>query len=252
MTITRSDQKRLGASLAILGTILEDRGETAWDRFAGWQDNGPNRPAGDAPDEVCTCGHSIDSHDGLCLATGDERPCWCTEFTPAAKGTGPEDRSTQRKQASRAAEHFAEHRADLNELDRLVQRMLRRIDIACPPNLSQIQNRRDRLAEPVTPADAAIEGMCKSCWRDSEYRQEIETNSKGLRYYKDYCRWCGGAKAEYGIEPPLEILRLHHETPPRRISPEDFQAAVDKVLAASQSSKKKGKKKKGKSGWKAA
>jgi hypothetical protein len=59
-------------------------------------------------------------------------------------------------------------------------------------------------------ADVAAAGWCKSCYRDGQYMQPIETNRDGLRYYKDHCRWCGSFKAEWGIEPPVPLLELRH------------------------------------------
>lgn len=255
MTVTRSDLPRLGASLGVLGTLLEMEGQDAWDKFAGWTEGPRSAPAA-AGDEVCRCGHSVETHDpriGICLyvgeVAGEQWTCSCVLFGAAPQGSGVEDRKTEAKQRARAAEHFAENRADLEQLDRLVQRITRRHDVAFPPNLSRIQNRRARENAPMTPAEAAIEGFCASCWRNEGHRKEIDRDKNDLKFYRDYCRWCGSMKAEYGIEPPLDMLKLHHDD--KRITPEVFAAAVEKITAKT-NKQSKGKKKKQRKGWVAA
>ena len=204
MSISRSDQPRLGASCGVLGTVLEARGETAWDVMSGWE-FGPRK----APQ------------------TG--------ERGGGGGEAGQEDRKDEAIQRARAARHFREHRADLTALDELVQRILRRIDVACPPNPEEVKNRSGDL-DPVTPADVAIAGYCSSCWRNDQQMVLIEVNKHSLRYYRDYCRWCGSLKATYGIEPPLEMLKLHHAG--RRISEKDMEAAVKAAVDAQPKSKK--------------
>lgn len=201
---SRSDLPRLGASCGVLGTVLEDRGQTAWDRQDGWQ-HGPRK----APEQ------------GIRGGGGGE--------------AGAEERKDEAIQRARAARHFQEFRADLKLLDEVTQRVLRRIDVACPPNPEEVKNRSGDL-DPVTPADVAIAGYCASCWRNDQQMVLIEVNKHSLRYYRDYCRWCGGLKATYGIEPPLEMLKLHHAG--RRISEKDMEAAVKAVLDAQPKSKK--------------
>lgn len=196
---SRSDIPRLGASCSVLGTLLEDRGQNAWDVMFGWQ-HGPRK----APSR------------GEVGGGGGE--------------SAAEDRKLEERQRQRAAEMFAEYQADLNLLDAVVQRLMRRVDVAHPPNISEVANRRTEQLDPVTAADAAAAGWCASCWRDDQHLTVIETNKHSLRYFRDYCRWCGGVKSAYGIEPPLSMLKLHHEG--RRIAEKDMAAAVQAVLDA--------------------
>ena len=238
MTI-RSDIPRLGASLGVLGTILEHRGIEADLRMEGWQ-LGPRKAPAAATDDVCSCGHSVESHDGICLIVGDERPCWCTGFTAAPKGTQVVDRQTEEKQRARAAEHFQEHRADLAALDALVQRITRRMDIACPPNPEEMKNRRTGEYEPWTPAEVELAGWCSSCWRHEQTFTPIYVDPKGMRRWKGSCSWCGPIRAQHKIDPPLSLLEKHLEG--RNISAQEYDEAIEKAKPQPAKSKKKGKK----------
>lgn len=203
---SRNDLPRLGASLGVLGTILERDGQTAWDRMDGWQ-HGPRK----AP-EI-----------GVRGGGGGE--------------AGAEDRKDEAIQRAMAARHFQAFRGDLNQIDELVQSILRRIDVACPPNPEDVKNRRTGDLDPVTSADVAVAGWCASCWRNDQQMVVIEVHKRsGLRYFRDYCRWCGGVKSTYGIEPPLEMLKLHHAG--RRINVTDLEAAVKAIIDAQPKSKK--------------
>lgn len=205
----RADLPRLGASLGVLGTLLERDGQTAWDRMDGWQ-HGPRK----APQ------------------TG--------ERGGGGGEAGAEDRKDEAIQRARAARHFQEFRADLAALDRLVTSLLRRIDVACPPNPAEMKNRTGEL-EPVTPADVAAAGWCSSCWRNDQQMVVREKAKKsGLYYSPTLCRWCMDVKRTYGVEPPLEMLKLHHAG--RRIS----VAAMEEAIAAIQPKKKSKKARKGK------
>lgn len=210
---TRSDLPRLGASLGVLGTLLEHKGQDVWDRLDGWQ-FGPRK----APQAGERGGGGGES--------------------------GQEDRKDEAIQRARAARHFQEFRTDLAALDKLAQTLLRRIDVACPPHPDEVKNRKTNDLDPVTPADVAAAGWCASCWRNDQQMVAIEVHRRtSLRYFRDYCRWCGGVKSTYGIEPPLEILKLHHAG--RRINVADLEAAVKAVIDSQPKSKKakrKGKK----------
>lgn len=215
---SRSDLPRLGAALGTLGTLLEDpsRGQAAYDRMQGWQ-HGP-RSAPKAGERGGGGGEAA-----------------------------AEDRKAEEKQRQRAAEHFAEFRADLDALERLTYAVLRRVDVACPPNLSELKNRRTEDLDPMTPADAAVAGWCASCWRNDQQMVPIETNKKtGLRYHTSMCRWCGGVCSTYKVDmPPLEIVKLRHAG--HRISVSQMEEAIAKATKAKQSKgKTKGKGKKGK------
>lgn len=203
---TRADLPRLGASLGVLGTLLEGIGQDAWDRMDGWQ-HGPRK----APQ------------------TG--------ERGGGGGESGEEDRKDEAVQRARAARHFQEFRSDLAELDELCQKLLRRIDVACPPNPEDVKNRRTGDLDPITSADVAAAGWCQSCWRNDQQMVVIETHKRtGLRYFRDLCRWCGGVKSTYGIEPPLEILKLHHAG--RRVNVADLEAAVKAIIDAQPKTKK--------------
>lgn len=62
----------------------------------------------------------------------------------------------------------------------------------------------------LVDADVVAAGYCQSCYRDDRYLEPIQTNRAGQRYYKAHCRWCGGFKADHGIEPPLALVVLKH------------------------------------------
>ncbi len=207
---SRSDLPRLAASLGVLGTVLEHQGQLAWDRMDGWT-HGPRK----APQA------------GERGGGGGE--------------AGQEDRKDESIQRARAARHFQEHQADLKLLDELTQRVLRRIDVACPPNTEEVKNRRTGDLDPVTPADVAAAGYCRSCWRNDQQMVVREKSKSGLYVSATLCRWCLDVKRTYGIEPPLDVLKLHHAG--RRIS---VTAMEEAVTAATPKPSAKGKKRKGK------
>lgn len=63
----------------------------------------------------------------------------------------------------------------------------------------------------MTAAELVDAGWCKSCYRDDQFLRLIDTRrDTGQRYYRDYCRWCGGFRNDHGIEPPLAVLRVRH------------------------------------------
>jgi hypothetical protein len=77
-----------------------------------------------------------------------------------------------------------------------------------------------------TPAQAAIEGWCRSCFRDHGYLEPIAMRPDGNRKYRDYCNWCGGFKGEYGIEPPEQLVEARHRG--QRITQPHVAAALAK------------------------
>ena len=254
---SRSDLPRLGASLGLWGTLLERDGQTAHDRMYGWQ-FGPRKAPALAADDVCRCGHSIESHvDGhdVCRFSTDdlnepsasgtpEFLCWCERFEAAPQGAPSEDRKTEQKQRARAAEHFDEWMADLNALDDLAQRLLRKIDIAVPPNPEEVKNRRTGEFEPWTPAEVVAAGWCAPCWSADQTFTAIPLDRKGHKRYRDACGFCGPFRAAHGIDPPAELLELRHAG--RNLSQQVVDDAVSRAKAKQQPKGKKGKRKKGK------
>lgn len=248
---SRSDLPRLGASLGLLGTVLERDGQLAWDRMHGWT-FGPRKAPAVAGDDVCTCGHSVESHvdghdvcsfstDDLNERTPDGMPmllCSCVRFTAAPRGAQSEDRATEEKQRARAAEHFGEYLADLAAVDELVQRLLRKIDIAVPPNPEEVKNRRTGEFEPWTPAEIVAAGWCSNCWLACQAWSPIPTDKRGYKRWKDRCGWCGPFRASHGIDAPKELVVKHHDG--RNLSAAEVEEAVEK---AKQSQAPKGKKK---------
>lgn len=210
---SRSDLPRLGASLGLLGTILERDGQTAWDRMFGWT-FGPRK----APQRG--------------------------EVGGGAGEAGALDRAEEQKQRARAAKHFEEFRADLNTVDELVQTLLRRIDVAVPPNPEDQKNRRTGDYEPWTAAEVSAAGWCVPCWQADQTFTPIPLDRKGYKRWKEACGFCGPFLSAHGIYPPAELLSLHHEG--RNLSQQVVEEAVSKAKAKQQQTQSKGKSKKAK------
>lgn len=205
----RSDLPRLGASLGLLGTLVERDGQTAYDRMAGWE-FGPRK----APQSGETGGGGGEA--------------------------AAEDRKDEAAQRRRAAIHFREFRADLAELDRLVQRTLRRIDIACPPLEEEYKNRRTGELDPWSEAEIVAAGWCRTCWLADQTWTVIPLDRKGFKRYRDACSFCGAFRAAHGIDPPKELLVKHNQG--RNLS----EAEVNEAVKRAKKSKKGKRGKKGK------
>ncbi len=209
---SRADLPRLAASLGVLGTELESKGHDVWDRLGGWQPGPQPAPS-----------------TGVRGGGGSE--------------TAAEDRRAEAAQARRAGKHLEEFRMDLAALDMLVQSLNKRIDLACPPDITELRNRRTGEMEFVeTAGDIAAAGYCTSCWRnDKQLVVREKAKKSGLYYSPTLCRWCADVKRTYNVEPPLEVLKLHHAG--RRIS---VQAMTEAIEAATPKKNKSKKKRKGK------
>lgn len=240
---SRADIPRLAGSLGVLGTVLEQHGQQAFDVMAGWTP-GPTKAPAQAPDDVCKCGHSIESHidgGGLCTyeLVDEDWVCSCTVFAAAPQGSASEDRKDEAIQRSLAAKRFQQYRVRLSELDALVQGLLRDVDIACPPNPEEMKNRATGDFEPWTEAEIVLAGWCATCWNACQAWSPIPTDSKGFKRWHDRCGWCGSFRATHGIDPPKELLVKHNEG--RNLSAGEVDEAVKKAKAAA-SPKKKGRK----------
>lgn len=205
---TRADIPRLAGSLGVLGTVLEANGQRAWDVTQGWQ-FGPRK----APSRGETGGGGGEA--------------------------AAEDRKAEQKMRQRAAEHHAELRTDLAALDALVQSLLRRIDIAVPPNPEDVKNRRTGDFEPWTEAEIVLAGWCATCWLSCQAFSPIPTDRNGHKRYRSSCGWCGSFKSAHGIDPPKELVAKHNEG--RNITEAEVADAVKKARGTKS---KKGKRRK--------
>lgn len=208
---SRADLPRLAGSLGVLGTVLEQHGQTAFDRMDGWQ-HGPRK----APER------------GERGGGGGE--------------AGQEDRKDEAIQRALAAKRFQQYRLRLGQLDTLVQDILRDVDIACPPNPEEMKNRHTGEYEPWTPAEVELAGWCSSCWRHEQTFTAIYTDPKGMRRWKGSCSWCGPIRSQHKIDPPMDLLVKHLAN--KNIAPEEYEAAITKAKQIAQPKKKgrKGKK----------
>lgn len=212
---SRSDLPRLAGSLSVLGTTLEHHGLTAWDTMQGWEE-GPRK----AP------------------VTGERGG-------GIAEGAEAEDRKDEAAQRRRAGKHHREFRADLAELDALVQRVLRKIDVAVPPNPAELKNRSTGTFEqPWTPAEVEIAGWCSSCWRHEQTFTPIYVDPRGMRRWAGSCSWCGPVRAQHKIDPPLDLVAKHLAG--KNIGQAEFDEAMARALLAHAPKPKGRKKRKGK------
>lgn len=211
---SRSDLRRLAASLSVLGTELEAKGTDAWDRLEGWE-QGPN---------------------------GDPMA-----WTRGGGGTeqDAQDRRDEARQARRASQQFEEWRSDLESLDKTAQRVFRRLDMACPPDVSELRNRRTGEFDPETATDMLAAGWCPNCWAAGVGSVPLSpVEGKGqVRRYTDRCRPCGDFRKAEGIDKPKAIVVAHAEG--RRLSVDEVNRLVEVAKAAAAPPKKKGKRKKG-------
>lgn len=108
----------------------------------------------------------------------------------------------------------------LDDLDRATARVRRLVDVLLPPQpgtqLVQCETcgapthrprKRDRRA---TELDVAIEGWCRSCYRDDQRLVPIDTDRRGSRHYNDVCSWCGRFRVAHRQLPPVAVIRYRH------------------------------------------
>jgi hypothetical protein len=108
----------------------------------------------------------------------------------------------------------------LHDLDLATARVRRLIDVLLPPQPgtqpaqcdtcgapTHQPRRRDRRA---TGLDVAIDGWCRSCYRDDQRLTPIDTDRRGHRRYHDVCAWCGRFRAEHKQLPPVTVIRYRH------------------------------------------
>jgi hypothetical protein len=250
---SRADLKRLAGSLATLGTELEEKGPTVWDRLASWRP-GPQKAAGPAGvTDICQCNHSAETHDvaGCLYVWFDEeadltRHCHCAAYVERSSADpSGDDRRGEHRQAARAAEHFDEFRADLTALDRLVQKVVKTIDMADPPTMEAIRNRRTGEFDPETAVDALAAGFCPNCWAAGVRQVPLCPTPEGrstVARYGDRCRPCGDFRHAEGIDKPKELVVGHAQIPPRRFSPSETEKIIKAAKDRANPKKSKGKK----------
>lgn len=214
---SRSDLPRVFAALQVLGTEAETPTEDgrskialAWDTTHGWQ-QGPQQ----APQR------------GERGGGGGE--------------AGAEDAKDELRQRRRAAEKHRELVDTIARLDQDTQTLFRLIDMAVPPNPSDVKNRRTEDFEPWTEAEIVLAGWCANCWLACQAWSPIPVDRKGFKKWKDRCGWCGPFRAAHGIDAPKDLVVKHNEG--HSLSAGEVEAAVAKAKQAAQP---KGKKRKGK------
>lgn len=250
--MTEINWPRLGALLGVLGTELEHKGKPAADVMEGWK-AGPRGGPGAGVDELCACAHTAPAHrhdTGPCMFTlalegGATWACSCQGYEPSGAGADP-DRSDEFRREARAAQQHDEQVADARLVEQVAIRMTRRLDMACPPDMSALRNRLTGDFDPETATDALAAGFCPNCWAAGvKYVPLVETEgSSSLRRYSDRCRPCGDFRKAEKIDKPKEIVVGHAASPKRRFTPDELARIIGAAKAAA-NPKKKGKKAKG-------
>jgi hypothetical protein len=137
------------------------------------------------------------------------------------------------------------------ELDTIVARARKLLDVLLPPQPNTQPSLCGECGAPrLVPAardkrqtelDVATEGWCRSCYRDDQRLEPIDTDRRGNRIYKDVCRWCGRFRREHEMDPPLEIVRYHHRY--GRVPAHLVDKAVTKAKRAAPTTTRKKKRK---------
>jgi hypothetical protein len=116
-----------------------------------------------------------------------------------------DDRIDDRREDAAAARYMPELAALTKRLEADLARLVRIHEIcnpAAPKNLAT----RDMLV-----AQVEADGWCGSCWRDDQHLTPVAERPNGVAYYRGRCRFCGEWKANTREDPPLDVLRPHHE-----------------------------------------
>ena len=135
----------------------------------------------------------------------------------------------------------------LADLDRAAARVRRLVDVLLPPQPgtqpaqcetcgapTHRPRKRDRRA---TGLDVAIEGWCRSCYRDDQRLVPIDTDRRGSRHYNDVCSWCGRFRVAHRQLPPVAVVRHRHVHGGRVPT-----SVVDQALADEKRAKRKERK----------
>ena len=230
--ITRADIPRLAALLADAGQRLGQHttraghsmpaGEAAW--FASLEYQPGPRAANTDP---LAHGNRWETNDD----TGEVWPV--PSDTTGDSATSPDAAALMHVRYRALLDWLNDNAADLRNLIAQLVPAQPNTKItpcgACGAPRPVTAKRRNDLAA----ADVAQAGWCKSCYRDDRYLQPIEVDRSGHRYYAAYCRWCGGFKADHGVEPPLAVLRIHHQR--SRVSVAEIQKHCGHCMAKAKS-----------------
>lgn len=142
---------------------------------------------------------------------------WTTARMPAHREP-LDDEGEERVRAGRTEEDEENYRMDAAaaryeaELAKITARMisdgerLRTIMSIANPSPPKNLATRDMLV-----AQVEADGWCGSCWRDDQHLTPVAERPNGQPYYRGRCRFCGEWKANTREDPPLDVLRPHHE-----------------------------------------
>lgn len=157
-----------------------------------------------------------DRHGRDMRSCADERtPCVGTPYMPGRDPVGE-------AAAARANGHRPKEEADRARLLGLLARRAE-IDRQIVECVGPYEMRHGR-----SSTSAVATEWCPSCLRDGGYCEPPATKTDGkLRYKGGLCRWCGGFRSEYGIEPPLPVLRDRHEG--RKVTERSIKLALRQV-----------------------
>lgn len=206
--MNRSDIPHLAILLVTVGQKLGQIGEQAW---IASQEYAPG-PRAQNTDSDSTGGNRWD--------TDDDGTVWPIPADPTGEaGTGHDPTSLLHARYRSLLEWLADNADDI---DRLLGQL-----VPHPPGVTVVGCKSCGALKPgkarkIDPTDVVADGWCKSCFRLEGLLEPITTDSAGRPYYRGLCRWCGGFKAEHGIEPPVPLLQLRHRHG-RRISVADAE-----------------------------